>query len=38
MAAHILRRHDPGASVLHDWALILAGALLAWLFWPATHS
>jgi hypothetical protein len=35
MTAHLLRRHDPGHSAAVDWFLILAGALFAWLFWPA---
>ena len=37
MAAHFLRRHDFAHAPSLDWLLILAGALLAWLFWPATH-
>jgi hypothetical protein len=37
MAAHFLRRHDFLPSPGLDWLLILAGALFAWLFWPATH-
>jgi hypothetical protein len=36
MAAHVFRRHVLADSVLLDGALILAGALFAWLFWPAT--
>jgi len=38
MVAYSLRRLDPGHSGLIDWILILSGALLAWLFWPATHT
>lgn len=38
MAAHSLRRFDPSHSALLDWALIMAGALFALLFWPATHQ
>jgi hypothetical protein len=37
MAAHSLRRPDSSHFALIDWALILGGALFAWLFWPATH-
>ena len=37
MAAHFLRRHDFTHDPSIDWLLILAGALFAWLFWPATH-
>jgi hypothetical protein len=36
MMAHLLRRHDPGHSMMLDWVLILAGALFAWLFWPVS--
>ena len=35
MAAHSFRRMDPAHSASLDWLLILAGALFAWLFWPA---
>ncbi len=35
MAAHTLHRPDPRHFPWLDWALILAGALFAWLFWPA---
>ena len=35
MAAHSFRRMDPTHSAFLDWLLILAGALFAWLFWPA---
>jgi hypothetical protein len=37
MAAHTLRRPDPGHSLLLDWVLILSGALFAYYFWPAAH-
>ena len=37
MAAHFLRRFDPGHAAWLDWLLILAGAMLALLFWPVTH-
>jgi hypothetical protein len=37
MAAHFLRRHDFAHDPSLDWLLILVGALIAWLFWPATH-
>jgi len=37
MAAHFLRRLDPGHAAWLDWLLILAGALLALLFWPVTR-
>ncbi len=36
MATHLLRPRDLGHSPSLDWLLILAGALLAWLLWPAT--
>jgi hypothetical protein len=35
MAAHFLRHHDFAHDPSIDWLLILAGALFAWLFWPA---
>ena len=35
MAAHSLHCLDLEHSVMLDWALVLAGALLAWVFWPA---
>jgi hypothetical protein len=34
MAAPFLRSQDPGHSAMLNWALILMGALLAWLLWP----
>ena len=37
MAAPFLRRHDLAHAPSLDWLLILAGALIAWLFWPASH-
>ena len=37
VAAHFLRRFDPGHAAWLDWLLILVGALLALLFLPATH-
>jgi hypothetical protein len=37
MAAQTLRHLDLEHSMLLDWVLILVGALIAWLFWPATH-
>ena len=36
MAHALFRRLDPAHSPLLDWLLILAGALAAWLFWPAS--
>ncbi|MBP1772186.1 MAG: hypothetical protein H6P99_1349 [Holophagaceae bacterium] len=38
MVAHFLRR--PGFTQVPalDWLLVLAGALLAWWFWPPIHS
>ncbi len=36
MAAHSRRDLDLGQSTALDWLLILVGALVAWLFWPAT--
>ena len=36
MAAHSLHRLDLEYSVMLDWVLVLVGALLAWLFWPAS--
>jgi hypothetical protein len=36
MAAHFLHRMVPGHGSWLDLMLILAGAMLAWLFWPIT--
>ncbi len=36
MAAHTSPPQDFGHSPMLDWILVLAGALLAWLLWPAT--
>jgi hypothetical protein len=38
MATHVLPRSVAGVSVLMDWALILAGAVFAWLCWPPALS
>jgi hypothetical protein len=37
MATRTLRHSDLEHSAMLDWALVLAGALFAWLCWPATH-
>lgn len=37
MTAHPLHRPDLARPNLLDWMLMLAGALFAWLCWPATH-
>ncbi len=37
MAAHSLHPHDLPRPTLMEWLLVLAGALFAWLFWPASH-
>ena len=36
MTAHSLHLQDLEHSVMLDWVLVLVGALLAWLFWPAS--
>ena len=37
MATHSIRHHDLGHSSLMDWALILLGVIIAWLFWPVSY-
>ncbi len=37
MAAHSLHHHDPSRNAWLDLLLILAGAMIAWLFWPVTY-
>jgi hypothetical protein len=37
MATHPLHHRDLGHALWLDWLLILTGALLAWLLWPAAY-
>ncbi len=36
MAAHSFHHQELEHSAILDWVLVLAGALLAWLLWPAS--
>jgi len=36
MVTRSLHHLDLGHSVVLNWVLVLAGALLAWVFWPAS--